>query len=597
MTQAKGATTDLRARLERWAGHFTRVRFVAIACALAASPVLLSIFANFVADDHVQFAMMRQGVRPAWDLFHFVSGVPSQTLAMIERGEAPWFVAPELHHAFLRPLASLSHWFDYRFFGPRAALAHVHNLIWFGLLSVAVACVYRRFENGKWTAGLAALVFVSSPGVAMSACWLAARNTLMAAAFGVAALGLHHHARQAGHSGNGARRARVGAFCLFVAALASSQAAAGSLVYLLAYAVAYEKGGVFSRALSVAPYALFAGAWWWAERALGYGVAAFPIYSDLNQSPLALAAVVIERLPHLLAFEFGWGHVAVLAGRPEVLLGGGAAPPIVLAILVLLMVALLATASLKDRSIRFWFLAGLGSMLPFCLTLAQPRLLVVPHIGMSLALARCLALLGGDLPDGKTVRCWWALAAPALTTGISGMIALGSFSIPFAVFFVHQIAIVEQAARRSFDGHANKDVVVLSATPFVAGVGRLAQEEQGTPQVRSTVTLAEAAVFQIERPDPRTLVFSSPFGLLGAQSALIGVRRFRRGDRVRVPRCTIEVLEAHPAVGPTRLRYEFDVVLEDPSLVWFTTRLGVLAPIQPPRAGTRLTVVGDHVFP
>src|SRR5262249_14918580 len=54
---------------------------------------------------------------PDWarlDLFDFWSGRPDDTHALIDRGFLPWFTYERLRIGFFRPLASVTHVFDYR---------------------------------------------------------------------------------------------------------------------------------------------------------------------------------------------------------------------------------------------------------------------------------------------------------------------------------------------------------------------------------------------------------------------------------------------------------------------------------------------------
>lgn len=59
------------------------------------------------------------------------------------------------------------------------------------------------------------------------------------------------------------------------------------------------------------------------------------------------------------------------------------------------------------------------------------------------------------------------------------------------------------------------------------------------------------------------------------------------GAQVKLEGMQVTVLAAD-AQGPTRLGFEFDVPLEDPSLAFLHWREGVLCRLTPPPEGTRL---------
>jgi hypothetical protein len=61
-----------------------------------------------------------------------------------------------------------------------------------------------------------------------------------------------------------------------------------------------------------------------------------------------------------------------------------------------------------------------------------------------------------------------------------------------------------------------------------------------------------------------------------------------RGTRVELKGMTVTVLDAD-AQGPTRLGFEFDTPLEDPSFVFLGWKDDALRPVTPPPVGERLT--------
>src|SRR5262245_52579081 len=67
---------------------------------------------------------------PRIDMFRFFDLNPRRTQRMKEIGFVPWWTSPNLHAAFWRPLAALTHIFDYAVWPESPLLMHVHNLVW-----------------------------------------------------------------------------------------------------------------------------------------------------------------------------------------------------------------------------------------------------------------------------------------------------------------------------------------------------------------------------------------------------------------------------------------------------------------------------------
>src|SRR5690606_24868455 len=88
--------------------------------------------------------------------------------------------------------------------------------------------------------------------------WIANRQAVIAAVFGLLAVLLHHRARAAPH---GDRRARALAVVAFAAGLAAGESGLGALAYLVAHALCLDPAPRRARVTALAPYALVAAAW------------------------------------------------------------------------------------------------------------------------------------------------------------------------------------------------------------------------------------------------------------------------------------------------------------------------------------------------
>src|SRR5437868_2413192 len=75
-----------------------------------------------------------------------------------------------------------------------AALMHLENLVWYGALIVACGVFYQRFARPAWVAGLATALYAFDHAHAGPVAWIANRNAIASACFGVLAVIWHDRA-------------------------------------------------------------------------------------------------------------------------------------------------------------------------------------------------------------------------------------------------------------------------------------------------------------------------------------------------------------------------------------------------------------------
>src|SRR5436309_3391176 len=100
---------------------------------------LASLDVGFYTDDYfLRATLARRFVwnPPWWDLYHFIPG--DRVALLVENGELPWWAAPHLSLHLVRPLASALFTLDDALFHAHAVAYHVHSLLWFAALLVAV---------------------------------------------------------------------------------------------------------------------------------------------------------------------------------------------------------------------------------------------------------------------------------------------------------------------------------------------------------------------------------------------------------------------------------------------------------------------------
>ena len=160
---------------------------------------LPSIFSGLFADDYSQallaqnffaeqseYLIAQPNTPTLANLFTFVTTDELRREQLIEHSLLPWWTAPNFSMMFFRPLAELSHLFDYGVL-TNPILMHLHSLLWYGLLLWALAGVFKRLLPVHLSL-LALLFFALDSTHAFTVAWLANRNAIMAMVFSLCAL-------------------------------------------------------------------------------------------------------------------------------------------------------------------------------------------------------------------------------------------------------------------------------------------------------------------------------------------------------------------------------------------------------------------------
>lgn len=364
-----------------------------IAFALGLLLALPSLGVGLLNDDLLHRVMLENSdhelARSRFDLYDFTGRHAEWVRPGMDEGHLPWWTTDELSLIFFRPLSSLSLAADHALFGRAALPAHVHSLLWFALLAGFAVALLRRLVRPT-AATLAALVYSLAGAHAMATSWLAARHTLIGAAFGMIALWAHVSWRQEGDG----RRAWLAPSALVLGVL-SSETALGAVVFIALYELIARVDRGSTRALATLPSLTIASAHLVFYVLSGYGAHASGVYIAPFADPLAFAMAAVERVPVLLGDLYGAAPSLLWASaepsRPF-LIGYGL-------IVTILVVALLLRARerLRRREQRRMLWLGVSSVV--CL---------IPMIGgvlggrlLPLALLGSSALLGTAM-----VRTW-----------------------------------------------------------------------------------------------------------------------------------------------------------------------------------------------
>ena len=175
-----------------------------LVAALAALLAVSSVGNGLIMDDYYHRAVLLHGspfrelLGPPADMFCFFRGDPVRMGRIMDLGVFPWWTDPTLKAEMLQALTVLTHQLDYALWPDSPALMHAQNLFWLGTSVAAVAVFYRRMMGPTWVAAVAAFLYAVDDVRGPTVGFIANRNSLVAATFGVSALICHDCWRRGG---------------------------------------------------------------------------------------------------------------------------------------------------------------------------------------------------------------------------------------------------------------------------------------------------------------------------------------------------------------------------------------------------------------
>ena len=569
-----------------------RSRYLALYIAVLAILLTLpSLKVGLLADDYWHRAVMTRSpvfahlLGSPYDAFRFVDGDPERTHSAMDIGFLPWWTWPYAKGAFFRPLTSLTHWLDYTLWPRTPALMHAQSIFYYALLCAAVTILFRRLHLSVTIAALAAIIYSIDYNHTICASWLAARNATLATLFGVLALIAHDRWRRN-------KRTPYAAFaCLaLIASLLSAEAGIATCAFLFSYAVFIDTGPIRKRALTLVPYAVIAVLWRIAWTKLGYGIDGVEIYSDPVRNTAGFLSAVLQRAPILLLGQWALppADIAILMSPRHIILYAALAT-IVLITIFTFFVPLLR----RDRIARFWFSAMLLATIPISASFPTGRLLTFVGLAAAGLLAEFLHIVFAKSQPCPQSPLW---RKPAIALAAT-LVFIHLIMSPAALTVSSRFPLGSDNLAAHFSTHLDLDpsavaqTVIIVNPPLALGACYIpaVAEAHGTTSPRHTRILAPGyAKVTIYRPDANSLIVRPEYGFL----AWVGDRIFRSsrypfqlGEKVELTGFTAEVLEMTSDNRPGKVRFTFDVPLEDASLRWFQCRDKEFTPFTPPAIG------------
>ena len=571
----------------------------AAAAALSVCLALPALGVGWILDDYFHRTILlgksqlRELLGPPSEMFRFFHGDPGRTGQLVDLGLFPWWTDPGLKAEFLQSLTILTHRLDYALWPDSPALMHAHSLLWLGALVAVTAVYYRRMLGPTWTAGVAAVLFAVDDARGPTVGFLANRNALVAATFGVSALIAHDRWRR-----DGSRRASLLAPLLLLAALFSKEEGIGACAYLAAFALFVDPGGWRRGCLCLWPYAAVVIVWGALRASWGYGVRDLGLYIDPLTDTGRFLAAAASRMPILLLGQ--WSPIP--ADLAAVLSPPGVAVMSWIAVAFLGLVCFaMAPLLRRDPLARFWFAGMLLAAIPVSATLPMDRLLTFAGIGAFGLLAQYWTFVFGDAFDAPSSMTWRVPAVALAWLFVAVHAVAAPIILPFRAGnplgprWVERCFYVRTSLGPSV---GDRTLVIVNApSPVNASYVILLRELSGQPVPRHTRVLAPAVPsVTIRRLDERTIAIRPRGGYL--RWALDRVFRSERrplalGEPVMLSGMTATVTSLTGDGRPDEVAFRFDVPLESHSLLWLCFRGDRFEPFTPPAVGQEVEIRFD----
>ena len=568
-----------------------------IAAGLVVVLTLPSLCVGWMVDDYLH-RLAFFGLTPVlsgephspFAMFTFGSGEVDETRRLMDRGFFPWWTFEEIRFKFLRPLTVITHWIDYQLWPNCAALMHLQNIFWYAALVWLTVIFYRRRLGMTWVAGLAGLLYALDEAHGFPTGWIANRNTILAAVFGMLALLAHDRWRRDGWRAG----AVLGPLALF-AGLLAGEFAVGVCAYLFAYMLCLDRDSWPRRWLSLVPYGMVVGLWGLIYHAYECGAYGSGFYIDPLREPGLFLEAILGRVPRLILGQWAWPPASL-----SVMVGEGWVFVIWVwgLIFSFLLIFMLYPILRRDRTARFFGVGALLALIPICATFPHERLLFFVGLGSMGLLAQFIQAVR-QRADWLPANFFWRVPARGffyLFLLLHVILAplsmpIGSLSPAFMrILFENPIDRLPKDP-----SIAEQDFILVNATNLAMGIYlpaiRLLNHE---PYPRATRTLASCFTeLEITRIDERSLSIRPKGGFINAPfDPLVRGEAYpmRAGQIVKLDRMSVEVTKLTKDNRPAEAIFRFDTPLEDSSLRWLHSENMEYVPFTPPPIGETITL-------
>lgn len=308
--------------------------------------------------------------------FNFFNREMGTQSRLKEWGAIPWWSDPEASLHLFRPVSSLTHWLDYKLWPNTTWLMLAHSLFYYLLLLTAMLAAYKKIMPSSALAALAVLFFIFDPSNKHALVWLASRNAVLSAFFGLAAFYAHLQWRLT--SSNKSVAWFILSIVTLLAALLSAEAGLAIFAYMFAFALILDKGPLLTRMLTVLPAALVIIVWRVTYQKMGFGAENIGHYIDPARDPLYFFQHLFTLGPQIAFYQFsGLDNLdRLFSFQMKTFLN-------IFAITFTLgLLALFFSLLKRNKQARFWALGIAGAAVPPCaLTHVDGRVMMFVAFG------------------------------------------------------------------------------------------------------------------------------------------------------------------------------------------------------------------------
>lgn len=357
--------------------------------------LLLTIFSlksGYVHNDYLQNNTLAQQDFSKSIFRTTVTLDSSQSVDLVEQGSLPWWTSPNARIAFFRPIADITHFIDFIMWPWIPEPMHLQSILWYGLICSLSFVFFKKIIKSKNGALIAAYLFTADFNHFTTVTWLADRQRLLVILFGFASVVLFHlwrvHKRE---------HFRYLSYVGFLMALLTAESGIASLGYIIAYAIFIEGLKLKKVTALLAPYTVLFIGWWIPYSAAGYGVKSTGFYTNPLHEPILFIQLAFERIPILFVEQWFKPSMFVptkLWIMPDptlynVLPEAGRIFYWTLSLIVMLAVTAIFYRYLKNDKVARFFLASsfFSLFLASTSVLLEGRLLIFAGVGMSGILA------------------------------------------------------------------------------------------------------------------------------------------------------------------------------------------------------------------
>lgn len=527
------------------------------------------------ADDHILAWQVEHG-EPPWSLLHAGDSMLRQGR---DTGAIAWWASPNLSVDFFRPIASLTHYVDFRVWPGAPWLMLLINALIYSACAYTATFLYRVLAPNAAAASIAALMFAVDEAHAQSVGWISGRNTILALLGSLVALLWQARAHQQQR-----RSLNLASALSVLFALLSAEAGAWSLAYVIAYALTMQTGSLPQRMRSIVPQ-LSVGALWAAVYVAGdFGLRGSSWYRELS-SPLTALGQGLLDLPLSITSVLGPSLIALAILQPADVARIATLP-------VAALLLWLVWPPRDDKSGRFFALAAALCLLPTFLTVPQDRLLMGSSLGAFGWIAG--TVVRGENASGLRERIGRRLML---------VLHLGLSPLLFVVMLGAQHGFENGTQALIRIVQPRRDVILLNSplellSNYVGGTLDRAGRRQHMPNALHQL-YAGGSELWVTRIDERTIDVSATrgWGFTAVERIFCTPNDMPRVGSIRHARnLSVEVIRTTESGMPATVRFRFPTALESPERQWLIWRDAAPVAWSPPKLGARSRIAPLNLF-